>query len=289
MLFGLYQWLIRHNDVEPKVMHRWRVKGRLVEEIKAVYEKLPEQTRGSYYPWFLRNQWVIDRKLPPPTVHTDSAHGMALQAWTYAGGSSSATLEEINAVTANWPGDKQECFLLCATLLSEWLPRPEHTIWLHFGFCASQNEMRLAQLYRQLLTKCSFDELCTAYESSRIIALFDAKGLQSWRKSIPYLDDVMARSPRMNKSVWDLKQYLATEDGGLIPSVGVDYGFFNCQGETEMQDLRKVYREFFARYDADPIELHEAAIGGRLFDYVGGFVKLKPEFYRLMNNPYPLI
>ena len=92
----------------------------------------------------------------------------------------------------------------------------------------------------------------------------------------------------MNKSVWNLKQYLATENGPLIPSVGVDYGFFNCQGETERQDLKKVYMEFFADYHADPIELHKAAIGGRLFDYVRRFVELKQKFYCLMNNPYPL-
>jgi len=146
----------------------------------------------------------------------------------------------------------------------------------------------LGQLYLQLLTKCSFDELCTAYESSRLIALFDAKGLQSWRESILYLDDVLAGSPKVNKSVWDLKQYLETEKGPLIPSVGVDYGFFNCRGETEREDLEKVYKEFFADYRADPIELHKAAIGGRLFEYVGGFVELKQIFYRLMNNPYPL-
>jgi hypothetical protein len=86
MLLGLYQGLIKYNEVEPKVMHRWRVKGILVEEIKAAYEKMPEQARGSYYPWFLRNQWIIDRKLPLPTVPTNAAHAMLLHAWEYACG-----------------------------------------------------------------------------------------------------------------------------------------------------------------------------------------------------------
>ena len=46
-LLGLYQGLIKYNEVELKVMHQWWVKGILVEEIKAVYEKIPEQACGS--------------------------------------------------------------------------------------------------------------------------------------------------------------------------------------------------------------------------------------------------
>ena len=45
-LLRLYQGLITYQGVEPKTIHRWRVKGRLIEEIKAAYEKLPLDNRG---------------------------------------------------------------------------------------------------------------------------------------------------------------------------------------------------------------------------------------------------
>ena len=81
-----------------------------------------------------------------------------------------------------------------------------------------------------------------------------------------------------NKSVWDLKQYVMATDGVLIPPVGADYGFYYCQTKEEQTQLKEVYKKFFALPNADPIKLHEAAIGGRLFEYVGGLVKLKENF-----------
>ena len=55
-------------------------------------------------------------------------------------------------------------------------------------------------------------------------------------------------------------------------------------------ELKEVYRQFFARRGANPIQLHEAAVGENLkvFEYVGAFVELKKKFSHLMKNPYPL-
>jgi hypothetical protein len=115
----------------------------------------------------------------------------------------------------------------------------------------------------------------------------DAKGLKHEHERIPHLDDVLGGAPG-NKSVWDLKQYVITEDRPWIPSIGADYGFFNCRGEEEVLELKEVYRLLFSHHDVDPIKLHEAAIGGKLFQYVGQFGKLKKKFNRIMKNPYPL-
>jgi hypothetical protein len=296
-LLGLYQGLINVNRVKPKTIHRWRLNGTLVQEIKAVYEELPVRTRGRYYPWFLQNQWVLD---PAHSKPTDLVHDMMLRGWQYAGGSSSATSEEIKAGVAKWPEEKQMCFSFCMNLLSDWHPHPAQAAWLLFGFCVCQDEYgeaSLSRIYRQLLTKCSFDEIFTAYKSSTLIALFDAKGLKSQRQSIQYLEDVLSGLPNGNISVWDLKQYIVAEDAEdveLIRSVSVDYGFINCKNEEENQELKEVYKQFFSQYRADPVELHEACIAGRLFEYVGGFVELnkknknKKKFSRLMKNPYPL-
>jgi hypothetical protein len=289
-LLGLYRGLMVYLQVKPKTVHQWRLKGTLVEEIKAAFEtQLPEDNRGAYYAWFLQNQWVLDHNLPPPP--DTSLYSMMIRGWKYAGGSASATMEEINAIRTIWPPYKQHCYEFCTTLLSGCNPPPERNIWLTFGFCVFEDEYSegpLHQLYRNLLAKCTFDEIYAAYDSSSLITLLDRKGLEHDRKQIRHLDDVLAGSPRMNKSVWNLKQYVAAKDAALRPSVAVDYGFANCKGEGEVLELKHVYENLFSIYRADPIEVHEAAIGGRLFAHVGRFVTLKKKFNRILKNPYPL-
>ena len=66
----------------------------------------------------------------------------------------------------------------------------------------------MAELYRQLVAKCSFGEFCAAYEASGLVDLFDAKGMRGGRQGILYLEDVLAGT---HKSVWDLKQYVVAD------------------------------------------------------------------------------
>ena len=53
----------------------------------------------------------------------------------------------------------------------------------------------------KLVAMCSFGEFCAAYEASRLVALFDAKGLWGGRQGILYLDEMLAGTPSVNKSV----------------------------------------------------------------------------------------
>jgi len=100
----------------------------------------------------------------------------------------------------------------------------------------------------------------------------------------------------MNKSVWDLKQFVVADmpDSDPVPSVSVDYGFFNCRNEEEAAQLKEVYKKFFEEgSNGDPLKLHEACLQGKIYDYVRTTVKLKgkdkiPLFRRLMKNFYPL-
>ncbi|KAJ3550576.1 hypothetical protein NMY22_g380 [Coprinellus aureogranulatus] len=65
-LFGLYVGLIKILGVSAKTVDQWRRNGTLLEEIKKKYEPIPEDFRGLYYPWLLRNQFVLDRSMPIP-------------------------------------------------------------------------------------------------------------------------------------------------------------------------------------------------------------------------------
>ena len=48
---GLFKVL----DISPKKIHDWRTHGVLVDKIKTAFYKLPEDSRGGYFPWFLQN------------------------------------------------------------------------------------------------------------------------------------------------------------------------------------------------------------------------------------------
>jgi hypothetical protein len=291
-LLGLYIGLIERLEVAPKQISRWRANGTLIEEIKAAFSKLPEGSRGGYYPWFLQNQWVLDDAL---TAQGDPVDEMMRGSWRYVHGPNSDTRQDIIAAMSSWSQNKKDCHMLCTLLLSDMHPAPHLPIWVNFGFCVCSDETdegSLSSLYRQLMAKCTFDEIYAAYECSSLIALFDAKGLKPAREKICNLEDVLRGSPRNFKSVWHLKRIVTMEDGKFIPSILVDYGFINCRTEEEWLKLREVYRRIFRHYQADPVQLHEAAMGGRLFEYAKELVKLKKKdkktIQRLMSNPYPL-
>lgn len=74
MLFGLYRGflVLMEPAPRPRDVDMWRKEGTLVAHIKAIYERLPESSRGGYYPWFLEHQWVLDGS-PQPEAHTNEA------------------------------------------------------------------------------------------------------------------------------------------------------------------------------------------------------------------------
>ncbi|KDQ50000.1 hypothetical protein JAAARDRAFT_165152 [Jaapia argillacea MUCL 33604] len=291
-LLGLYIGLMDPNrlGVKAKTVHKWRLNGTLAQEIIAAYNTLPAHSRGGYFPWFLQNRYVLDNSLPQPRDPEDQF----LQAWRFVGGSPADNESQAMAKIKTWPPYKQLCQQFYLVLLAGWHPSPDLPQWLNLGFCScadEREEATLCSIYRDLIHLCTFDEFCEAYRTSSIIALFDAHGLTARRQAFPYLEEVLQGSPHTFKSVWNLKNYVLAqldEDELLIPSIRVDYGFLNCKSTGELAQLKDIYRQVLQRPDANPLELHQACISGRLYQHVGGMMKLKKKFQRLMKNPYPL-
>lgn len=277
-LFGLYIGLIERMGISAKTVHKWRVSGMLIQEIKAAYNQLPEGRRGGYYPWFLENQYVLDHTLKAPRI---PIHETVSFANRYAG-----------VPDNTWPNEKMVCYQFCTILLSKQHPPPFEETWIKFGFCACSDEdveSELSGLYLALFVKCSFEQFWTSYKSSSLIALFDNHGLKAERTRITHLEDVLAG---VIKSVWRLKQFVLSEDVDIQRSVVVDYGFMNCRTQTEREELKEVYKQIFLEAQADPIKLHEAAIAGKIFEFSSGLLKFKnaqkKKFAKLMKNMYPL-
>ena len=300
MLFGLYQGLFIHISIKPKTVLIWKKEGILIQEIKNVFEDIPPQYRGQYYPWFLEHQDLLDPSVEPSTkVVEDFRLELVMRAWRHIGGrplpNSKTALNDINIEKATWSEHKRDCFDLCSLVLSDSHPDPSLRIWLSFGFCTTRNqfdEMQLGIAYRTLVRSCSFEEFYQAYDSCSLVQLFRSKNISL---SV-HLADFLANALHMNKSVWDLKQFVVADepDSVPVPSVRVDYGFFNCRNEDEELQLKEVYKKFFEEdSNGDPLKLHEACLQGKIYDYVRTTLKWKgkdqrPLFRRLMKNIYPL-
>ncbi|KAF8558340.1 hypothetical protein OG21DRAFT_1504392 [Imleria badia] len=294
-LGGLYIGLIKVLKIPPKTIHDWRVRGVLVDEIKATYYKIPEDRRGRYFPWFLQNEHIIAQAGQPLSAEAlyDRAGAMLVKTWRFTGGSERDSPKEITAAIARKPNEEQDCHALYSLLLSQWRPAPNLGLWVYFGFasCTSQEEeMELAVEYQRLITMCTFKEFCDAYRTHRLLDLFHSKGLQGDNNR---LRDLLQGDG--TKSVWYLKQSIVQENStkeksSMSPAVVVDYGFMNCRNDSERRQLKRVYKAFFDSRNGDPLALHEAAMKGNIHDYLSTVVQgLKdPKFQRLMKNPYPL-
>jgi hypothetical protein len=179
-------------------------------------------------------------------------------------------------------------------ILDNGRPPPGSPIWVKFGFCACDSEFvegALAELYRNLMSTCTFDQLFWAYETYTLVYLLDRKIGENWRQVFPDLEDVLHESPHCHKSVWWLKNYVLAEDAAMSPSVSVDYGFMNRETDDEVEELKQVYRKILGGYGvAKPLLLHKAAMEGQLYAYISSFVDLDREakFERLLTNIRPL-
>ena len=307
MLLGLYQGLFKYFGINPKTVLTWKRDGILIQEIKKVFEEIPPQNRGQYYPWFLEHQDLLDPSLKEPStkVMEDFHLEIVTRAWRHIGGrplpNDSTALNDIKIEKATWPERKQDCFNLCELVLSGLHPNPSIPLWLSFGFCTTRNqydEMQLGAAYRTLIMSCSFEEFYHSYDSCSLVQLFNSRHINLEQFSL-HLVDFLANTPHMNLSVWDLKQFVVADDleppGSFpVPSVKVDYGFCNCRNEEEETQLKNVYKKVFEENSSgDPIKLHEACLQGKIYDYVRTTLKLKkqdqrPLLRRLMKNIYPL-
>ncbi|KAH6883759.1 hypothetical protein BKA70DRAFT_1341422 [Coprinopsis sp. MPI-PUGE-AT-0042] len=310
-IFGLYVGLVKYCNIEPKTLDQWRRKGILLQEIKKVYEPIPENRRGGYYPWLLRNEYVLDLSQPIPSdTHAAMADKLLKTAWSFATGAPHISADETITVPKTWEKKKIECLLLCGMILERGRPAPSgfEEMWVHYGFCVGGlwEEMQVASLYTSLLRRTSFQEFFDTIESSGMINLLKSK--VSWPQGFvggdeeisKEFEDVMSGSGQgVYKSVWWLKAFvqrqveLVNPDFQIIPSIRVDYGFMNCRNDTERRTLLGLYRLYFESENPKPrpLELHQACIKGQLFEHLSTFprVKLREEHRRLLKNPYPLI
>ena len=296
-LFGLYVGLIQYCDVKPMQLHKWRLQGRLIPEIKAVYEAIPAHARGGYYPWFLEHQSVLEEPETEPEESKALIEDLERRAWTALGKPPTAPRSAILEYLGELPMDHRVCFFFYGGLLLSTYPSPPTDQYIQFGFCVcptQYEEMNLTRAYIALLKACTFDDFCDAYSSGTLLDLFANNGVAIPSEQAYLLADVFAgsRPDESMKSVWNLKQWVASGcEGSPHISVAVDYGFFNCSDQEDRRQLITLYKTFFESPHSDPIKLHEACAAGRLLHFFTEEVKMtlpgsRQLFQRLLKNTF---
>ncbi|KAL6307475.1 hypothetical protein BKA93DRAFT_893568 [Sparassis latifolia] len=283
-LLGLYRGVFLYMNTNVRDLHKWQLEGTLAANIIAMYEKIPEGSRGGYYPWFLQNRHIVDSTSAEIDPHEMQNTFFAI-ARPYLD-----PADKDKAVQEFTPQAKRDSFMLYALLLRGWHPDPVSLpdLFFDFGFCTCR-ETPLAFLYLDLIKRCTFTEFWKAHQSNSLIPLFDAYGLAQHRKRMPHLEAFLAVGSNVNDfrpSVWNLVLFLNTEGADAPRYLLVDYGFLNCDNAKEKLDLKEVYTRLLKK--VDPMDLHNACITGRLYDFASRHTPLSHRFQRLMRNPYPL-
>lgn len=304
MLLGLYTGLLspQYLGVKPTTVHRWRLEGSLTMNIKREFETLPEGERGSFYAWFLINEFVLsDAKAQAWEREFQCTLNECLyRTWCFVGFSPDVSMPEILRYEKYTTKLEYDCFILYAMLLTTRHPAPNVDIWITYGFCGCDNlddEMTLSQLYTDLIHRCTYPEFVEAYKSASLLSLFRKYKV---KLEDPIVMDVLKEAPKQSKSVWYLKRYIEDQainglDDLYDPSSALasDYGFTNCKTPLEHKLLFNTYKEFFAMgRKANPLRLHRACIHGRLFIFLTKDMKMRPKpknlVKELMENKYPL-
>ncbi|EFX02917.1 hypothetical protein CMQ_2846 [Grosmannia clavigera kw1407] len=245
-LLGLYQGLC-HLNVGPTDLDEWRRTGVLVDKIIEKFETIPEDCRGLYFPWFVRNKHILD-----PTVPLVSREKREEEAVWQAIVSAQQRLEPPYR-DMDWrkmePLSLRYCFLFYALSLDGCHPNPNahyDDMWYDFGFAVCGHnfaEMQLCTLYGQLFggdkaqrdyekslgcgrlfggssdhqqRLCPFLEFWKAYEDGTLPELFDGYDLGYQLDRFHHARLFLAARPDMSgcvrPPVWGLRHLLALDD-----------------------------------------------------------------------------
>ncbi|KAI1466230.1 uncharacterized protein F4812DRAFT_452090 [Daldinia caldariorum] len=301
-LLGVYIGLFVYRDISSETVDAWRKGGALMSQITEEYNKIPEVSRGKYFPWLLRNAHIlspgktVNPVQAPPEIDLERILG---QAASYLGGEDSGkTLEQLE------PFDKKRCFVFFALALENANPSPfEHApfdLWYQFGFatCVSRDtthqgirhaEGGLGGSYATLLSGhkhrrayckslgipydgppdppiCPFDEFWTAYSSLSLPSVFDKYGYGHVMDQ--NLRDFLSCKPEKRPHVWRLLHYIAIGEVNAIDSIpelkdaAKFYGISSLADTGERIALYEFYRQLLGV--VDPLSLDEACAQGTL-------------------------
>ncbi|KAH6908231.1 hypothetical protein BKA70DRAFT_1400775 [Coprinopsis sp. MPI-PUGE-AT-0042] len=250
-LLGVYQGLVKHLNISPQVLNQWRQKGILLDEVKKIFEKIPVGFRGEYYPWLLRNEYVLDRSLPIPSSNPEAMTRKPLAEWL--------ELRYQQPPCKRWhhPDHNQILATSEARMHNPLRDAPSLLSSVAQSHHVAAFWMAIVEHYKELLQLATFDEFHQAYGNARLVELLERRGLTqnaAYRRVEGEFKDVVDGSEKGElKSAWRLKEFVENNPGTLEPkqrseirnSINVDYGWMNCKDIHQSNKLLRIYRQYF--------------------------------------------
>ncbi|KAL3447815.1 hypothetical protein BJX65DRAFT_317942 [Aspergillus insuetus] len=169
---------------------------------------------------------------------------------------------------------KLESYVFWCQTLNGTMPDVDEDNWIYLGFCttpdASQTQ-RLAQLYRLLIEKATFEHFWPARASSTMVELFQKCGLGNEIQKMRNFESLMSAMGTWYQSVWELKRLTV----------------YHSHTPNAPSLSTMAYTQFFNE-GADEMALHQACIENRLASFLRselGSLSFDPA---LLECPYPL-
>jgi hypothetical protein len=134
-LLGLYKGL-EILEVEACDLHEWRTSGPLVAHILEAFGRLPAESQGAYFPWFVENKHRI---FPPDSSSVEGGDNM--NSFFKPARFLLEPSDRLKDVKDIQPCSKRNCFMLAALVIQLGHP-PPGTVgpYYDFGFCACLDE-----------------------------------------------------------------------------------------------------------------------------------------------------
>ncbi|KAF7506412.1 hypothetical protein GJ744_011766 [Endocarpon pusillum] len=276
-LFGLYVGIIKYNNISSEELHRWRTEAILVDKIIKVFARIPEGSRGGYYPWFLRNRHILEGE--QEVINDEDDVDKYIQERYAEARAYLDPADQTKAVEDLTPFAKQYCFFFFSMLLDCKYPPPKNgaprPLWLLLGNKPARDHfrsLRMEHLTPSDFPTCSFTDFWKAWEVGSLMEPFSrygtSQGAANYRTTLdwrfPALREFLSypgKSPR--PSVWRLKHFLAGEDANVltitpeIAAAAMEYGFHPQLDTRTRLDLRDFYTRVFRR-GLLPREIDEA-------------------------------
>lgn len=298
-LLGLYQGLF-HLGVGPIQLNDWRERDILVSSIIDKFSKVPAKCRGGYFPWFVRNQHILDNSRPPLELEGKDHPILRAVAAARPYLDPEDRAKEVKDLK---PLSKRDCFVMYAMALDGTHPNPSEDgldLWYSFGFATCRDEYdesRLGSLYSRLiggnksfkdydqslgftsrgypdLPTCSFNEFWVAYEAGTLPELLHQYGMSHSLHDDSGLREFLSVPPNqdaLRPSVWRLKHFFALEPNTplsnfpKIEAAAQEYGFTPQLDARTRLALRQFYGQLFEK--VNPLTVHEAKDCGTLLQY----------------------
>ncbi|KZS94860.1 hypothetical protein SISNIDRAFT_484386 [Sistotremastrum niveocremeum HHB9708] len=280
-LTDMYRELFRDLGVKPAAVHKWRVEGRLHESLVLAFRAAGDRASQTTLEWLCSHAAVFD----PDDIKEGASSASQLQelvAWVYIGMPRTDTVEDMDETYLTWPHSKRICFMLYVSLLNERLVMiAMGEPWIVFGYCVFLDELdprvgQLNNLYRLLISRCTFEEFHNAYIMGTLLDLMDRKGLRGARSQIhPEFTSLMCRSTPELPPVWGLKAYSLCRMIETEHHIMISFGFANCSNDAEHKRLRLLYAKAFREWKISALKLQDAMENNKIYEYISGCPNFK--------------